>query len=156
MKWSVLVVGRLKDKYLEEGMQHYLKRLKRYCSIEIVRLKEEKKNNPQMELTARATEGARILSHVKPDDILVAMSEEGKLYDSREWSEQMQDWLQRARGRIIFVIGSGPGLDESVKKRADVLVSLSRLTFPHQIAHPLLLEQLYRGWTIHNNEPYHR
>ena len=156
MKMSILVVGRLKDRYLEEGLQDYMKRLKKYGSIELIRIKEEKKNQASMEIEAVKKEGERILNHIKADDYLVAMSEEGKLFSSPQWAKKMRTILDKTRGKVFFVIGSGAGLAPSVKKRADLLLSLSPLTFPHQLALLFLTEQLYRGWTILKNEPYHR
>lgn len=156
MKMDVLVVGQLKDRYLEEGIQLYMKRLRRYGSIELIRIREEKKPNASLERLAIQKEGERILSRVKKDDTLVVLTEEGKLYDSRQWAASVQKWLGETPGRLHFVIGSGPGLSDEVKQRANHLLSLSRMTFPHQLALLFFLEQLYRGWTITKNEPYHR
>ncbi len=156
MKMTILVVGRLKDRYLEKGIEDYLRRLKKYGSIELIRLKEERKTNAASEEEAIRKEGERILSQLKPNDYLVAMTEEGKLFDSRTFAQKMREILDRTRGKIFFVIGSGPGLHPNVKRRADLLLSLSPLTFPHQLALLFLTEQLYRSWTILKNEPYHR
>lgn len=156
MKLAIIVVGRLKDRYLEEGIADYAKRLKRYGTCEIIRVREEVKRNRKVEAVAVEKEAERLLAHIKPGDHLIAMSEEGALLSSTEWAEQLDDLSSRTPGRLVFVIGSGAGLAPSVKKAARTLFSLSPLTFPHQVALLLLLEQLYRANTILQNEPYHR
>ncbi len=156
MKIAILVMGRLKDRYLEEGIETYLQRLRLYCPIELIRLKEEKKTNAASEPRAIQIEGERILAQVGEGDTLIALSEEGRRLDSQAWAATMQSSLDACRGRLLFVIGSGAGLAPEVKQRADILLSLSPMTFPHQIALLLLAEQLYRAWTLLKNEPYHR
>lgn len=156
MKFVIAVVGRMKDRYLETGVEDYLKRIRRYCPVDLVRIKEERKSKAQYEAQAIAKEGEKILQLVKPGDKLIAMSEEGRQFDSIQWANQMDNWFQNTPGRIILAIGSGPGLSPDVKQQADTLLSLSPLTFPHQLAYLLLLEQLYRGFSILNGEPYHR
>ncbi len=156
MKLVVAVVGRLKDRYLEPGIEEYLKRIKRYGSVELIRIREERKSHRQNEAQAVAKEGDRILQLVQPGDRLFALTEEGAQYDSPEWAENWEQWVQFTPGRLIFAIGSGPGLSPEVKQKANTQLSLSPLTFPHQLALLLLLEQIYRGYTILRNEPYHR
>ncbi len=156
MKLVIAVVGRLKDRYLETGVDDYLKRVRRYCAVDLVRIKEERKTKAQYESQAIEKEGEKILQLVKPGDKLLALSEEGRQFDSEQWAEQMDQWFQTTPGRLILAIGSGPGLSPTVKQEADILLSLSPLTFPHQLAYLLLLEQLYRGFSILNGEPYHR
>lgn len=156
MRILVIAVGRLKDRYLEDGFDTYLKRLRRYGKVELLRIREEKKTQRKSEKDAIEIEGKKILALVKPNDRLFAMSEEGTCFDSIQWANQMDKWMLKTTGRLIFVIGSGPGLSQTVKKRADVLLSLSPMTFPHQLALLLLLEQIYRAATILKGEPYHR
>jgi 23S rRNA (pseudouridine1915-N3)-methyltransferase len=156
MKTGILVVGRLKDRYLEEGIESYLARLRRYAPVELIRLPEEKKHNRESEAQAVQIEGERILSQIRDEDTLIALSEEGKRLDSATWALQMRDAFEQSRGRLLYVIGSGAGLCPRVKQRANLLLSLSPMTFPHQIALLLLTEQIYRAWTILHNEPYHR
>lgn len=156
MKIAILVMGRLKDRYLEEGIETYFQRLHRYCPIELIRLKEENKPNLASEARAIQIEGERILAQVGEADTLIALSEEGRRLDSQTWATTMQSALDGCRGRLLFVIGSGAGLAPEVKRRADILLSLSPMTFPHQIALLLLTEQIYRAWTLLKNEPYHR
>lgn len=156
MKILVAVVGRLKDRYLEAGIDDYCQRIRRYSSLELVRIREETKSGTQDELLAIDKEGEKLLQLVRPGDKLVALSEQGVSFTSSQWAQHMQEWLQDTPGRVIFVIGSGPGLSHTVKQQADLLLSLSPLTFPHQLALLLLVEQLYRGFTILHREPYHR
>lgn len=156
MKTTILVVGKLKDKYLKTGIEDYLKRIQRYTPVELVRVKEEPKPDAASEERGRAREAERILAKVRPGDTLIALTEEGKSLSSQRWSNVMVDLLDNARGRLVFVIGSGAGLDSEVKSRANLLLSLSPMTFPHQMALLLLTEQVYRAWTIAKGEPYHR
>lgn len=156
MRLLIIVVGRLKDNYLEAGLETYIKRLKRYGKAQIVRVKEEHKANRQAEPAAVAKEADRIRGHLKAGDTLIALTEEGQLLNSTQWAKHMERWVDRTTGRLVFVIGSGAGLCPSLKEEAHALLSLSPLTFPHQVALLLLLEQLYRGATILKNEPYHR
>lgn len=156
MKLLIVVVGRLKDRYLEEGINDYLKRLKRYGTCELIRVKEESKRNRSAEAAAVEKEAQRILSQIKPGDFLVTMTEEGELVDSQTLAHELDDIASRTPGRIVFVIGSGAGLAPSVKAEANRMLSLSPMTFPHQVALLLLTEQLYRANAILNNEPYHR
>jgi len=149
-------VGRLKDRYLEEGLDTYLKRLKQFGKVSLTRVREIPKKNPQAEAAAKEKEAEKILAICKPGDRLVALTEEGKLHDSVQWAKMMEKMVNSTTGKIVFAIGSGPGLSETVKKQADHLVSLSPLTFPHQLALLLLLEQLYRGATILQGSPYHK
>jgi 23S rRNA (pseudouridine1915-N3)-methyltransferase len=156
MKLLIVVVGRLKDRYLEEGINDYLKRLKRYGTCELIRVKEESKRNRSAEAAAVEKEAQRILAQIKPGDFLVTMTEEGDLVDSQTLAHELDDIASRTPGRIVFVIGSGAGLAPSVKAEANRMLSLSPMTFPHQVALLLLTEQLYRANSILNNEPYHR
>lgn len=158
MKLVVAVVGRLKDRYLETGIEDYCQRINRYSSFELIRIREETKSgtSPHEEQQAVGKEGDKILQLLRPGDKLIALSEEGTLCNSHQWAKSMEDWLQSTPGRVIFTIGSGLGLAQHVKQRADLLLSLSPLTYPHQLALLLLLEQLYRGFTILHREPYHK
>ncbi len=156
MSILVVAVGKLKEKYLQPGIDEYLKRIKRFSKIELLRVKEEVKSEKKGEQEAILREGERILNTLSPRDKLIALSEEGKLFSSKEFAEFLQKIQSEGQGRLVFAIGSGPGLSLQVKERADFLLSLSPLTFPHQLALLLLLEQLYRSYTILNNLPYHR
>jgi 23S rRNA (pseudouridine1915-N3)-methyltransferase len=141
---------------LEQGIEDYLKRLSRYGSVDLVRVKEETKLDRQAEAQAIQREGERLLKQIRPGDRLIALSEEGSLLDSANWAKAISQLTQNTSGRLCFVIGSGAGLSTQVKQAADRTLSLSSLTFPHQLALILLLEQLYRAQTILHNEPYHR
>ena len=156
MKIKVLVVGKLKDRYLETGIQDYLKRIKRFCQIELIRVKEVRKTTPSTEPKALIKEAERLVSQTKPEDTLIVLSEEGVRLSSRQWSVNMQRFLEHTRGELVFVIGSSCGLAPEIKKKATKVISLSTLTFPHQLALILLLEQIYRGWSIMKGFPYHR
>ncbi len=156
MRISIIAVGKLKDKYLQAGIETYLKRIKKYSKIELVRIKEEPKPNRSSELKAIEKEGEKIISTLKRGDTLIALTEEGTTFTSPQFAQKLIALRDQTPGRLVFAIGSGPGLSPSVKRRADLLLSLSKLTFPHQLALLLLLEQIYRALTINEGEPYHR
>lgn len=141
MKLKILSVGKVKEPWIREGVAEYLKRLQRYAHIELVIVK----NN------GREQEAADILSKIN-DEFVVALSEEGTQLSSVQFS----GLLKKTNKDIVFIIGSADGLSTSVKKRADLTLSLSQMTFTHELAQLLLVEQLYRGVMILNNRTYHR
>jgi 23S rRNA (pseudouridine1915-N3)-methyltransferase len=149
----VLWVGRRPPAALEELCQEYRGRLGRTLAVEEVRVRpvEGRDHDPQR---ARSREAAEILRHVQPGDALVALDERGKQRTSEELSVWLGERLER--GRLAFAIGSDLGLGEEVRSRAGELLSLSRLTLPHQLARLVLLEQLYRATDILAGGAYHR
>lgn len=155
MKIGLISVGKLSQNFLREGVAEYAGRLQRYTPFFSIELKEAKggaKADPQ---AIRDQEGERLLSRVPAGAILVVLDEKGQSFGSEQLSEFLGRHMLQGTGELWFLIGGAYGLSPAVKKRADLLLSLSGLTLTHQMARLLLLEQLYRGFTILRNEPYH-
>ncbi|UNC93698.1 23S rRNA (pseudouridine(1915)-N(3))-methyltransferase RlmH [Candidatus Contubernalis alkaliaceticus] len=159
MHIKIIAVGRLKEKYLLQGVSEYSKRLKKYARVEILEISDEKvseKFSPAQEETLLKKEGERILKLLEPGSFLVVMALEGKQLSSEQLAEKMEGLALGGRSKIFFVIGGALGLSPTVKKRADLLLSFSPMTFPHQLTRLILLEQLYRAFKIIKSEPYHK
>ncbi len=154
MKFRLVCVGRLSEDWLKQGAAEYLKRLRRHYSIEIVELKEEQGQLKDVAGLVRR-EGARILERIPADAVAIVLDEKGKLVSSEDLAERLQQEMLHGGRDWCLVIGGPYGLDPAVRSRADLVLSLSRMTLTHQMARLLLLEQLYRSGTIIRNEPYH-
>ncbi len=159
MKQKIICIGKLKEKYLSDGCAEYIKRLSAYQSTEISELSEVRvyeENSAAQINSAKEKEGNNILSKIKDNDYVIVLCIEGNMYDSIEFSNMLGDIIQKIRGDIIFVIGGSYGLSDKVIKRADLKLSFSKFTFPHQLMRFILLEQIYRAYKIKNNEKYHK
>ena len=159
MKQKIICIGKLKEKYLSDGCAEYIKRLSAYQSTEISELSEVRvyeENSAAQINSAKEKEGNNNLSKIKDNDYVIALCIEGNMYDSIEFSNILGDIIQKTRGDIIFVIGGSYGLSDKVIKRADLKLSFSKFTFPHQLMRFILLEQIYRAYKIKNNEKYHK
>ncbi len=154
MKFRLVCVGRLSADWLKQGADEFLKRLQRHYSIEIVELKEEQGQLKDVAGLVRR-EGARILERIPADAVAIVLDEKGKQVSSEGLAERLQEEMLHAGRDWCLVIGGPYGLDSAVLSRADLLLSLSKMTLTHQMARLLLLEQLYRSGTILRNEPYH-
>ncbi len=159
MKIRIICIGKLKEKYWSAAVAEYSKRISGYANIEIVELKESKlpaNPSPADEATVLVREGENILGKIKDNDYVIAMEVEGKQLDSVELSKKIQSTFDNKASTIDFIIGGSLGLSDDVKKRADYGLSFSKLTFPHQRASVMLLEQIYRAFKISNGETYHK
>lgn len=159
MKITVLCVGKIKEKYFTMAIDEYSKRLSRYCKLEIIQVPDEKtpdNASEALELQIKEKEGERILKHIKDGAYVFALAIEGKQFDSVEFSNKIEKLGVNGESHIIFVIGGSLGLDPRVLKRANELISFSKMTFPHQMMRMVLLEQIYRGYRISCGEPYHK
>lgn len=159
MRWQVISVGRVREKFYREGVDEYHKRLKPYVPVELIEGLEEKidptASAAQVE-RALEREKERILNYIHEDDLLVVLDEDGREMSSQEWANWLQSLEQTGRSRISFIIGAANGVHKALKQRADYKISLSKMTFLHQMAVLVLMEQLYRGVKIQRGEPYHR
>lgn len=156
---SILCVGKLKEDYWRQAAAEYQKRLGAFCRLSIVEIEEERlPQNPSAAQIAAGleAEGRRILSRVPAGSFVAALCIEGRQTDSRELSQMLGDAALSGKSGVVFVIGGSFGLSDSVKSRADQKVSMSRMTFPHQLARVMLLEQVYRGYQILNGGKYHK
>lgn len=159
MKITLITVGKIKEKYFTDAVKEYAKRLSRYCKLEILELPDEKtpdNASAAEELQIKAKEGERILKSVKEGSYLFALAIEGEKLNSQGFANAINLLGIDGVSHLNFVIGGSLGLDERVLKRADSLLSFSDMTFPHQLMRVILLEQIYRGYRIIQNEPYHK
>ncbi len=154
MKFRLVCVGRLSEDWLKQGVAEYLKRLQRHYTVEIVEMKEEQGQQKDVAGLLRR-EGARILERIPADALVIVLDERGKLLGSEELAARLEDEMLHGGRDWCLVIGGPYGLDSAVRQRADLLLSLSKMTLTHQMARLLLLEQIYRSGTIIRNEPYH-
>jgi 23S rRNA (pseudouridine1915-N3)-methyltransferase len=155
LKLRLLCVGKTSEAYLREGMEQYQSRIRRYLPFSLTETKEEKggkKTDPQV---VREREGDRLLEKIPPDAFVVVLDERGKMLDSHGMAALFDNQRVLGASELVWVIGGAYGLSDSVKKRGDLLLSLSAMTFTHQMVRLFLLEQIYRGLTIWRNEPYH-
>ncbi|NLY43340.1 MAG: 23S rRNA (pseudouridine(1915)-N(3))-methyltransferase RlmH [Clostridiaceae bacterium] len=155
----ITAIGKIKEKYLADGIAEYVKRLSRYCKIHIDEVNDEKipqKSSEKEEELVRIKEGEQILNLVKDEAYVIALCIEGKQMDSLQFAEMMEKITIQGKSTIQFLIGGSVGLSEAVKKRADLKLSFSKFTFPHQLMRLILLEQIYRSFKIINHETYHK
>lgn len=155
MKISLITVGKVKEQYLRDAIAEYSKRLSRYCKLDIVEVADEK--TPEhasegVERQIKAKEGERIAKHIRDD----ALAIEGQQLTSEELAQKIDGLGVHGTSHIQLIIGGSLGLDPTIVKRADYLLSFSKMTFPHQLMRVILLEQLYRACKINAGEPYHK
>ena len=159
MKITLVTVGKIKEKFFEDAIKEYSKRLSRYCKLEILQVADEKTPegaSETVELQIKEKEGQRILSLIRDDAYVIALAIEGKMLDSEELAERIEKLGVSGISQIVFVIRGSLGLSAQVMKRADYALSFSRMTFPHQLMRVVLLEQIYRSYRIMNHQPYHK
>lgn len=149
---KIVAPGKIKENYLKEGINDYLKRISKYTKIEIIEIKEENKREDKANLYLEAQD---ILKELGEKDYVIVLDINGKNLSSRELAMKIDD-IYNTYSNITFVIGSSSGLDPLVKARANLLLSFGRNTYPHQVFRFLLLEQIYRAYKINNNERYHK
>ncbi len=159
MKITLIAVGKIKERYLEDAIGEYSRRLGRYCRMEIIQVADEKtpdKAGPALVRQIKEREGARILAHIKEGAYVVALAIQGQMMSSEELADRIGKLGVGGRSQIIFIIGGSLGLSEEVLGRADLLLSFSPMTFPHQLMRVILLEQIYRSYQILAGTPYHK
>lgn len=159
MKITLLTVGKIKEKYFAGAIEEYEKRLSRYCKLEIIEVADEKTPDhasEAMEAIIKRKEGERLLKYIPEQAFVIALAIEGKMLDSVELSQKIEQLGVNGQSHVIFIIGGSLGLDSVLLKRADFLLSFSKMTFPHQLMRVILLEQIYRAYRITNHEPYHK
>lgn len=155
MKIALLQTGKTTEKYVAEGLELYGSRIKKYAAFEIITI-PELKNTKNMPVAAqKIKEGRKILEATGKDDYLVLLDERGREMRTTEFSEWMRKRSLESNKRLVFIIGGPWGFSEEVLERADFRLSLSKMTFPHQLVRLLFAEQLYRAFTIIKGEPYH-
>ncbi|MBU5257124.1 23S rRNA (pseudouridine(1915)-N(3))-methyltransferase RlmH [Tissierella praeacuta] len=159
MNIRVIGVGKIKEKYIQEGIKEFTKRLSRYCSLDIVEIDDEKApeglSEKEMDMV-KNKEGDKILSKIPQSSFVIALVIEGKQLSSEDLSIKMKELMINGTNDISFVIGGSLGLSKDVINRSNFKLSFSKMTFPHQLMRLILLEQIYRGWRIMRGEPYHK
>ena len=159
MKIKIIAVGKIKENYLKEGIKEYLTRLSPYAKTEIIEVIDSKvKDNPNESdiLKVINEEGERILSKIKNTDYVINLDLNKKEFDSVEFANFISKKMEEAGASLTFVIGGSYGLSNKVKERTNYAISLSKMTFLHQMTRLILLEQIYRSFKILNNETYHK
>jgi len=159
MKISIICVGKIKEKFYRDAIDEYLKRLSRYCKMEILEVADEKtpdKASSVEEEQIKKKEAERILSKIKDDAYVISLEILGDKLDSPSFGRMIEKAGLSGKSHIQFVIGGSLGLHSDVSRRADRKVSFSDMTFPHQLMRVILCEQIYRGYRIVNGEPYHK
>ncbi len=154
MAIKLLCIGKTSHEFLLKGEEEYLKRLRRYAVVSKVEIPDIKKGNHTPELLT-AAESKELMRKIRPNDIVVGLDERGKEYSSTAFAKELQNWLNRASGDLVFVVGGAWGFNPELRDRFDAQLSLSALTFSHQMVRMVFLEQLYRGFSILGNHPYH-
>ena len=158
LKVTLIVVGGFKEKYLIDAAREYEKRLSAFCSCQTIELKEERvrdENSQPLVAEALRAEGEKILKSIPPRSYKIALCIEGEMMSSESLAATVAT-ASDTHGSIALIIGSSHGLDESVKRACDKRMSMSRMTFPHQLARIMLLEQLYRAFSINAGKRYHK
>lgn len=159
MKISILTVGKLKEKYLTDGIKEYLKRMTPYAKVDFQEVPDEPcpENAPTaIEEQVKQREAERLLKKLRPGTYLIVLDPRGKMHTSEEMADKLQDLALNGRSDFTFLIGGSLGLAPAINQQANMLLSFSKLTFPHQLIRLMLMEQIYRWMKIMRGEPYHK
>ena len=159
MKITLITVGKIKEKYFKMAIDEYAKRISRYCKLEIIEVTDEQTPDGAGESLCnqiKEKEAERILKHVKEDAYVITLEILGKMLSSTELADKIEQLGIGGCSHIQFIIGGSLGLHETVSQRADLKLSFSKMTFPHQLMRVILLEQIYSSYRIIKNEPYHK
>ncbi len=159
MKITLVTVGKIKENYLRDAVAEYVKRLGKYCKLEVIETADEKTPDhasETVEEAIRAKEAERILRYIREDAFVITLEILGKQLSSEELAKKIETLGVQGKSHIIFVIGGSIGLGKEVLDMSDYALSFSKMTFPHQLMKVILLEQVYRSFRIINGEPYHK
>ena len=148
----IITVCTIKEKYLKEAIEEYLKRLKKYTNIELIEVKDEGLVEEQKAINL---EGEKINKYLSPKDYIITLEIEGNAFSSEEFASKLNQ-IQIENSNIVFIIGGSYGLSDEIKNKSKLHLSFSKMTFPHQLFRVFLLEQIYRAYKIMNNESYHK
>lgn len=159
MNIEIVAVGKLKEKYLKQGMAEYLKRLKAYANVSVIEIPDEATAENMSETEIKQVldkEAEKILARIDPQRKVIVLAIEGELITSEKLSKQLENYGTYGDSKITFIIGGSLGLAQSLKKRADWSVSFGRITMPHQLIRLVLVEQVYRAFRIMKGHAYHK
>lgn len=159
MQIEIISVGKIKEKYLKQGIAEYLKRMQAYANLSIIEVADEPTADNMSETEIALVlekEAEKILSRIDAQRKVIVLAIEGKLISSEDLAKQLDDYATYGSSKVTFVIGGSLGLADSVKKRADWLISFGRITLPHQLIRMVLTEQIYRAFRINAGHSYHK
>lgn len=159
MNITILAVGKLKEKYWRDAIEEYSKRLVKYCKLQIMEIKESllpANASAADEEAVKTSEGIEILGKIKPSDYVITLEIKGNSLSSEKLATHLERLAVTGKSSIVFIIGGSLGLSKEVSRRADLKLSFSAMTFPHQMMRVILLEQIYRSFKIIKNETYHK
>lgn len=156
MKIKIIALGKIKEKFLKEGIDEFLKRLIPYTAIEIIELSPIEIKDENLTGKVLEQEGEKILSNIKKESYVITLEIQGKQLSSEEFSKKIEEIINLGYNELTFIIGSSCGLAKSVSERANLKLSISKMTFLHQFARLLLIEQIYRAFKIMKGETYHK
>ncbi len=156
MKIKIIALGKIKEKFLKDGIDEFLKRLTPYANVEIIELTPVEIKNEHLTERALDEEGEKILSLIKSQSYVITMEINGKQFSSEEFAKRIDELTNEGQSEIIFIIGSSCGISQRVSARANLKMSMSRMTFLHQFARLILVEQIYRAFKIIKGETYHK
>ena len=155
---NIICVGKIKEKYLQDAINEYSKRLSKYCKLNILELPDEKipeKLNPNIENEIKSKECTNIINHIKKDSYVICLDLTGKELSSEQFSKNIED-ISMQSSQITFIIGGSLGLNQQILSLVNQQICFSKMTFPHQLIRVFLLEQIFRAFKISNGETYHR
>ena len=156
LKIKIIALGKIKEKFLKEGIKEFLKRLTPYASVSILELNPIEIKDENLTAKILLDEGEKILSNIKPQDYVITMEIKGKQFSSEEFAQKIEEITNDGTQEIVFVIGSSCGIGKNVSDRANLKMSMSKMTFLHEFARLILVEQIYRAFKIIKNETYHK
>lgn len=156
MNIKIIALGKIKEKFLKDGIEEFLKRLRPYAGVEIIELSPVEIKDENLISKALDDEAEKILSYIKQQSFVITLEIQGKMLSSEEFAAKINELSNQGIGELIFVIGSSCGLSPKVSARANFKLSMSKMTFLHQFARLLLVEQIYRAFKILKGETYHK
>ncbi len=156
MKIKIIALGKIKEKFLKDGIDEFLKRLTPYASVDVVELAPIEIKDENLTDRVLEQEADKILSNIKPQDYVITMEIQGKMLSSEDFAEKINELTNMGTQEVVFVIGSSCGLAKKVSDRANFKLSMSKMTFLHQFARLILVEQIYRAFKIIKKETYHK
>lgn len=156
MNIKIIAVGKIKEKYMQQAIAEYEKRLKSYCSLSIVEIPAENIFDEALAEKYKESEAEKILTFIKQGSFVATLEILGKNFSSEEFAEKVKEISAEGINEIIFIIGGANGISQKISEISNLKLSFSKMTFTHQMIRVILLEQIYRAFKINNNEPYHR
>lgn len=156
MNIKIIAIGKIKEKYMKSAIDEFLKRIRPYCSLQIVEIQEVPIYTDELAAHAREMEAKKIMEKIGSNSFVVAMDINGTELSSEDFAKKIRSFSSSGLSSLVFIIGSSTGLDENLKNLANFRLSMSKMTFTHQFARLMLLKQLYRAFKILNNETYHK